>query len=419
VSCLGDCHASRTRYAGEVTGVHAARWPLIATLGITQVVGYGTVFYSFSPLMQPLQQSLSASKGVVVGAFSFALLLGALCAVFIGKMIDKHGGRHVMALGSAAAGVLLVALARVETVQALYLVYAGLGACMAAILYEPAFAVLTQAFGTNARRAITALTLIAGFASTIFWPLSQYLIGALGWREAVAVLGVLNIVVCVPLHLLVLPGSPNRNPGVLASVAQRGHSLGEALRSPSFYLFAGAMICNGLIFATMSVHIIPILESKGVTPLQAAGVAALIGPMQVAGRVLEVTVGKGLPIARVGIISLSAMPVALLILLAGSAGSWMLVAFAVLYGSSNGVFTIVRGAMPAELFGREHYGAINGALTAPYLFSHASGPILAALVWTIAGGSYSAVLVTLATIALMGLGLFATVSRNSGGAMVR
>jgi MFS family permease len=382
----------------------AAGGALIATLGITQIVGYGTVFYSFSPLMRPLEAALDASKGVVVGAFSLGLLTAAIFAVLVGKLIDRGRGSRVMAAGSAAAGLLLVALAQVDTVQGLYLVYLGLGVCMAAILYEPAFAVLTHAFGPDARRAITSLTLIAGFASTVFWPLTQFLIDGLGWRGAVVVLGGLNLVVCVPLHLFALP----RRTVLRVSVPGAGtRKLGHALRMPVFYLFAGALVCNGLIFATMSVHIIPVLEAKGLSPLLAAGFAAMIGPMQVAGRVLESTVGPRFSIARVGVLALCAMPLALLLLLAASGGTWMVALFAVLYGASNGVFTIVRGAMPVELFGHEHYGAINGALSAPYLLSHAAGPSLAALLWTALGGSYDRVLVALALTATAGILFFA------------
>jgi MFS family permease len=397
-----------------VTRSEKTGWPLVAALGITQIIGYGSVFYSFSPLMHPLQASLSAGKGAVVGAFSLALFFAAASAVWIGRTIDRHGGRYVMAGGSAAAGILLFALSRVETLPGLYAVYAGLGVSMSATLYEPAFAVLTRAFGAGARRAITALTLIAGFASTIFWPLTQYLIDRLGWHDALLVLGFLNLVVCVPLHLAFLSGGALAPASVATAEAMsaRSNSLEEALRSPVFYCFAGALVCNGLIFSTMSVHILPVLAAKGLTPLQAAAVAALIGPMQVAGRIVEVTVGRAYAVARVGRIALSAMPVALLLLLAGHAGSWALAAFAILYGASNGVFTIVRGAMPAELFGRENYGAINGALSAPYLLSHASGPFLAAILWGFAGESYDAVILGLALVAVIGVLLFVAATRN-------
>jgi MFS family permease len=391
-----------------------AGWPLIAILGTTQIVGYGSVFYSFSLLMRPLQESVGAGKAAVVGAFSFALLVAAGCAVLVGKAIDRNGGRGVMAAGSALAGLSLAGLAHVETLPGLYLAYAGLGISMAAILYEPAFAVLTQAFGPNVRRAITALTLIAGFASTIFWPLTQYLIDSLGWRDAVLVLAALNLVVCFPLHLAALPpGERKRGAPGTDSADDRAQGLRQALRTPGFYLFAGTLVCNGLIFATMSVHMIPVLEAKGLSAIGAATLAALVGPMQVAGRVLEVTIGRRFPIARVGLVALWAMPIALLLLLAAGTGSWLLAAFAMIYGASNGVFTIVRGAMPVELFGRAHYGAINGALSAPYLVSHALGPTLAALLWTAFGGNYDGVVAALAAVGVTGALLFLATSKSA------
>jgi MFS family permease len=384
---------------------------LIAALGVTQIVGYGSVFYSFSPLMHPLQEALQAGKVAVAGAFSAALLAAALCAVLVGKAIDRGHGRSVMSAGSIAAGLLLLALSRVQTIGALYLVYAGLGACMAAILYEPAFAMLTRSFGADARRAITNLTLIAGFASTVFWPLSQVLIETLGWRGAVTVLAVLNLAICTPLHLLFLPRGGHARPA-----GRQDRTLGDALRLPSFYLFAGTLVCNGLIFSTLSAHMIPVLEAKGLSGLAAAGIAALVGPMQVSGRILEMTVGRRFPVARVALVALGTMPVALLALWAASAGSWMTVLFAALYGAANGVFTIVRGALPMELFGREHYGAINGALSAPYLASHAVGPSLAALLWNRFGQNYDGVLLVLACIAVTGTLLCAAATSRRHGA---
>ena len=157
---------------------------------------------------------------------------------------------------------------------------------------------------------------------------------------------------------------------------------------------------------------IPILEAKGLTALGAAMLASLIGPMQVAGRVFEFTIGRRYPIAGVGLIALCAMPVALLLLLAAGTGSWMMALFAALYGASNGVFTIVRGALPAELFGREHYGAINGALAAPYLVSHALGPSVAALAWTAFGGNYDRVVLAPALVSAAGILLYGAAMRG-------
>jgi MFS family permease len=385
---------------------------LIAALGITQIIGYGSVFYSFSPLMQPLQHGLAAGKGTIVGAFSLALLAAAGCAIFVGRAIDRNGGRRVMAAGSAVAGLLLIALGFADSIAGLYIIYAGLGVAMAAILYEPAFAVLTHAFGPEARRAITALTLIAGFASTVFWPLTQFLVDTFGWRHAVMLLGAANLLVCLPLHARVIPaGRRLKRTAAAGGTSTPDSGLAQAIRSPVFHAFAGALVCNGLIFAAMSVHVIPILEAKGLSALAAAGFAALIGPMQVTGRVLEVTVGRRFPVARVGLVALGVMPLALFLLWAAREGGWLIAAFALLYGASNGVFTIVRGAMPMELFGRSHYGAINGALSAPYLISHASGPLLGAYAWTAFGGNYDAMIAALALVSLTGLLLFLAATR--------
>jgi MFS family permease len=224
----------------------------------------------------------------------------------------------------------------------------------------------------------------------------------------------MNLLVCVPLHLLVLPRRPkavlptrSHGPG-----SARAPGLGHALRRPEFYFFATALVCNGFIFAALSVHMIPILQAKGLSALGAAGVAAMVGPMQVAGRVMESTVGRRFPMAKVGLLALASMPVALILLFAANEGSWTLVLFAALYGSSNGVFTIVRGAMPAELFGREHYGAINGALSAPYLVSHALGPTIAALLWSMLGEDYGRAVLALSLVSFVGIGAYWAATRH-------
>ncbi len=379
---------------------------MIVVLGITQIVGYGTVFYSFSLLMEPLQRELGASKGLTVGAFSVALVVAGLCATHIGATIDRIGGRMVMTVGSIAAGLLLLALSRVESVPVLYAIYACLGAAMAATLYEPAFAVLTRLFRGNARRAITALTLIAGFASTVFWPLTQFLIAAYGWRETMLILGLLNLVICVPLHMRFLPGKDaHPHVGQPAEGARNSKSLRQVLREPAFYFLGGAFVSNGLLFAAMSVHMLPMMQSTGLTPAAAALVGALVGPMQFTGRILELTAGQRFPIARVGLFAMGLLPVALLVFAASGTREWQLVLFALMYGMSNGVVTIVRGAMPALLFGREHFGAVSGALAVPQMFALASGPFIVSLLW-MATGSYDPVPFVLAGIAACGVASF-------------
>lgn len=383
-------------------------WPLICVLGITQIVGYGSVFYSFSLLMEPLQHALGASKSATVGAFSLALVVAGLCTTYVGSTIDRIGGRRVMTLGSMAAGLLLIALSRVESLAGLYVVYACLGATMAAILYEPAFAVLTGLFGSNARRAITTLTLFGGLASTVFWPLTQFLMAQFGWRDTLLILGALNLLLCAPLHLRFLP---RRNRQAKPDIAQGGaardsQSLTQVLREPAFYFLGGAFVCNGLIFSALSVHMLAMMQAKGLTAAAAAFIGALVGPMQVTGRVLELTAGQRFPIVRVGLFALGLLPLALLLFATAGGHGGPLVAFALLYGLSNGVVTILRGAMPAQLFGREHYGAVAGALAAPQMFALASGPVLVSLLWRASGGSYDRVLLVLSAVSAIGLGSF-------------
>ena len=380
---------------------------MICVLGITQIISYGSVFYSFSLLMQPLQLALGATKSMTVGAFSFALVVAGLCATYVGATIDRIGGRMVMTTGSIAAGLLLVALSCVESIIGLYVVYACLGATMAAILYEPAFAVLTRLFRANARRAITMLTLFGGLSSTVFWPLTQLLMAHFGWRDTLLILGAMNLLLCAPLHLRFLPGrARQREVGATGGQEKDSKSLREVVREPAFYFLGGAFVANGLIFSAMSVHMLQMMQSKGLSVAAAALVGALVGPMQVSGRIIELTVGQRFSIVRVGLLAMGLLPVALLVFATSGVHLWPLVTFALLYGLSNGVITIVRGALPAQLFGREHYGAVSGALAVPQMFALASGPFLVALVWMATGGSYDRVLFVLSAVSAVGVGFF-------------
>jgi MFS family permease len=380
---------------------------VICVLGITQIISYGSVFYSFSLLMQPLQLALGATKSMTVGAFSFALVVAGLCATYVGATIDRIGGRMVMTTGSIAAGLLLVALSCVESIIGLYVVYACLGATMAAILYEPAFAVLTRLFRANARRAITMLTLFGGLSSTVFWPLTQLLMAHFGWRDTLLILGAMNLLLCAPLHLRFLPGRARQTEvGATGGQEKDSKSLREVVREPAFYFLGGAFVANGLIFSAMSVHMLQMMQSKGLSVAAAALVGALVGPMQVSGRIIELTVGQRFSIVRVGLLAMGLLPVALLVFATSGVHLWPLVTFALLYGLSNGVITIVRGALPAQLFGREHYGAVSGALAVPQMFALASGPFLVALVWMATGGSYDRVLFVLSAVSAVGVGLF-------------
>jgi MFS family permease len=384
-------------------------WGAVLALGITQITAWGTIFYLFPLLLEPLQAALGASRLAVVGAFSGALLLSGLLAPVVGRSIDLHGGRLLMAAGSVLAAVGLTALARVNSLAQLYAVWALLGVAMACTLYEPAFAVLTRAFVRHHRRAIAVLTLFGGFASTVFWPLGQTLIDAYGWRSTAMAFGAINLLLCLPLHLLVLP----RRPLPPAPTAGKAASvpLQAVLRDRRFYLLAAAFTANVLVFSATSVHMIAMLVAKGLTAAQAAGYGALFGPMQVAGRLAEMMLGQRVAPSRVGLAALAMLPASLILLVLSGIGAWGFIAFALLYGAGNGVMTIVRGTVPVELYGRDHYGAVNGALAAPVLLAKAAGPLVAALA-LLAVPDYDAVAMLLATIAGSALVFFGLALRR-------
>lgn len=387
----------------------AQPWATVLALGVTQITGWGTIFYLFPLLLDLLPGALGAGRVEIVGAFSVALLLAGLLAPAVGHWIDGHGGRGLMAGGSLLAAVALAALGHVTSLGQLYLVWALLGVAMACTLYEPAFAVLTRAFAHHQRRAIAGLTLFGGLASTVYWPLGQALIDAVGWRSTALVFAAINLLVCVPLHALALPrGAGSSRPAAPSGSAA---ALRQALHDPTFHLLAAAFTANILVFSATSVHLLAMLASKGLTPAQAATFGALVGPMQVAGRLAEMMFGGRLPPSRVGLIAMGLLPLSLLLLVAGGASSWSFIAFALLYGVGNGVITIVRGAIPVELYGRDNYGVINGALAAPVLLAKAAGPLVAALALLVAP-DYDTVALLLAAIAAASLVFFAQALRQ-------
>jgi MFS family permease len=388
---------------------------LVVALGIAQIVSWGSLYYAFALIVDPLAAAVGARPPVVVGAYSVALLIAGLASAPLGAVIDRFGGRWVMSAGSLAAALLLPVLGHVGSVIELYLVWAALGVTMAATLYDPAFAVLGQAFGAGHRRAITAVTLFGGFASTVFWPLTQALMQAFGWQHALLVLGVINGLVALPLHVLVLPSrrraaaeasgrservtggrasvapqataapQPPRSGDAPAATAHRASPAGSidswrtAVRDPTFLRLAVAFTGNALVFSAMTVHLIPVLHGKGWSLAEAAWIGALVGPMQVLGRIAEYRWLPDWSASKVGVIAMWLLPLSLVLLaLLGGSALWIGL-FALLYGSGNGVMTIVRGAIPAELYGRAAYGAINGALSAPVLISKAAGPLVGSL----------------------------------------
>jgi MFS family permease len=384
------------------THEHRHGW-MITALGIAQICSWGSLFYSFPLVAEAMRGDLGWSKSAIYGAATLGLALAGLAAYPIGSAIDRGYGRLVMSLASVAAGLLLVAWSQVSSMPVFYAIFAGIGCLQAATLYEPAFAVIARRVGAGrARRGITALTLWGGFASTVFIPLIQVLIDAYGWRGALVVLGAINIGICGSLYYLAIDPArdhrvPARNPLEAPPLAGRS-AVARALRRPVFWALMVAFVGYAAAFSSMTFHLYPLLLERGLLASSVVMIMAVIGPAQVAGRVVIWMFAQEIPVRTLG----SAVLVVFLAAIVGY--SWappdivVIAAIAAFYGAANGMFTIVRGLAVPEMVSRDAYGAINGVMVAPMSFMQAVAPLGAAWMWSVTGG-YDAVLIAVASAA--------------------
>ena len=362
-----------------MTDAAAAR-TTIPILAVTQVIAWGTLYYAFAILAADIQRELGWRAETVFGAFSWCLRVGGLVSAPVGILLDRAGGRLVMGGGSLLCGLGFILLSQAHEVATYYIAWTLLGVAIAATLYEAAFATINHQYGLNARKAISTLTLFGGFASTVFWPLTLKLNNLIGWRDTYLWYAALQLCICLPLHLMLRASAPHAlHPHQVANV-RADFTLRQALRHPAFWTLAFAFSANSFIFSALSVHLIPILTRFGHPIETVVFMAALIGPMQVAGRIAEMTVGRRLMPQTVGKITFALLPAALLALLFFGTRQWAMALFCTCYGLSNGILTIVRGTVPQAMFGTRNYGAISGAMAGPSMLSKAAGPLAVAAI---------------------------------------
>ncbi len=376
-------------------GSAASRRRFIAGLGVGQIISWGSFYYAF-PLIAPhMGEELGLGKPEIYGAATFGLVIGSLASYPVGAAIDRGRGRALMAAGSLLGGLLMFGWAGIANLWSLYLLFAGIGLVQAMTLYEPAFAVVARRYGSDSRRGITALTLWGGFASTVFVPLTQFLLDHLGWRDALMAIGAVNLAICIALHLAVIdPRSDAREPATPAGSAAPRTSRDAvrwALRQPIFWgLLISFTVYYGT-FSAMTYHLYPLLLERGFDTTTVVAGIAIIGPAQVAGRIALWVFGRGRSIRAIGGATVLTFPIGLLLLFL-PADFAALALFGVIYGAANGVMTIVRGIAVPEMLTRDAYGAINGLLVAPGTAARALGPVIGALLWSL-GGSYHLFLV--------------------------
>lgn len=344
--------------------------PLICALGIAQILSWGSLYYPFAVLGDSMCRDLGISSTTLFGAFTGSLFISGLVAPRIGRMMDHHGARPVMAAGSviAATALVLYSVARGPFTVALAAAVAGVA--LAICLYEAAFIALGQVAAERHRKAVTALTLFGGFASTLSWPFSQWLLHMVGWRGALLTYAALQLLVCLPLHWRMLPRRVQTKPAGERIAAPPAASPG----GKSYVYLALAFAGNSFVLALISVHIIKLYRLSGLSDADAVLVASLFGPMQVLGRLLEMRVARHWSAVAVGIVAHGMMVLSLVGLLAVQGFSPLAIAVAGVYGMGNGLMTIVRGIVPAELYGRESYGALIGRLSRPAFAARAMAP---------------------------------------------
>jgi predicted MFS family arabinose efflux permease len=331
-------------------------------------------------LAAPIRAELGIGNVAVFGSFTVGLFASGFAAPTVGRLIDAHGGRSVLAGGSALGALALMVLALAQGIVSLIVGFVLAGLAMAGCLYDPAFATLHRISGNVYRKAVTALTLFGGFASTVFWPLAQLLLDASGWRTAFGVFAALNLLVCVPVHWLMLPRA---RPAHAHADSDR-RATGHAIRHPAVFAWLATALALGAFLASaFSAHVIGLLTSTGLSARDAVLASSLVGAMQVAGRVVEFTVSRRVHPLTVGTLAFVLLALAA-ILLTQVHGVWVAaLGFAALYGWSNGIMTIVRGTVPAELLGHSGYGALLGRLAQPQFIARAIAPLALTLVFVI------------------------------------
>jgi hypothetical protein len=387
----------------------------IWALGLTQIIGYGTLYYSFSILAPGMATDFGLSEQWVFGALSAALVIGSLLAPTAGRLADRLGAGRLMTAGSVAAAAALAACALSPDRISFMVSLVAMEVASCFVLYATAFVAIVQIGPVAAQRSITNLTLIAGFASTLFWPFTSLLNEHLTWRETYLLFAALNLLVCLPLHAWLMVLSRRRHPHSRARAAVAAEASRPAGTDPArlrliYALMLAGFALEGFVLSAVLIHMVPLIAAVG---LGGAGVmvSTLFGPSQVASRLVNKVFGGGLRQTVLAVVASSLLAGGLAVL--ATTAPWVpgVAAFAILFGLGSGLTSIVSGTLPLELFGTAGYGARLGWISAARQFTSSFAPF--ALAFMMAYTSAPVSLWGLAAIALAGLAAFALIASGS------
>jgi predicted MFS family arabinose efflux permease len=362
-----------------------------------------------------MEQTMGWSRTAIDAALSVGLLVSGFAAYPVGRWIDHGFGRRVMVGGSVMATAMLLLWAAAPSMTLVFVAWLGLGIAMAATFYDPVFAVVTNTYPRTYKTKITLITLVAGFASTVFIPLTHVMVGWWGWREALVALAAANLLICIPVHAATIQSSrlnnahsANREEARLANDA----ATRRALRTPTFWALAVSFTAYYATFAALTFHLVPLMTERGVSSSTLLTTMALIGPAQVVARAVWFSLGRNVPIGIIGAIVVTIFPASTVILIcAGTSPVWLWL-FALCYGAANGMMTILRGTIVQELMWTEGYGAVSGMLSFPSNLAKGVAPIAGAGIWSLAHG-YAAVEWTVFFVSLLSALAFFIAVRTS------
>lgn len=368
---------------------------VVTALGISQIVGFGTTYYLPAVLAHPIANDTGWSYTAVVSGLSLAMIVSGMVATRVGRAIETYGGRPVLAASAivAAAGMALMGLAPRLEVYLFGWFIIGLG--MSAGLYDAVFSTLGRLYGVTARSPISWVTLFGGFASTVCWPLSAWLVEAYGWRATCLTYAAVYLMINLPAFLVFVPDTPRR----VVVAGGRPPDLDAARRHRvSLTLMVLISTVASMIASTVAVHLLAIIQANGVTLAAAVALGTVLGPAQVAGRMAELVFGSRLHPIWATFAAVTLIALGLIVLATGQVLAAMAL---ILFGAGNGIYTIARGALPLVLFDAREYALIMGRMAMPSLIAQAIAPAIAALVMDRAGAP--AVLHVLIALALANL----------------
>ena len=354
---------------GTLTG---RRSVVVSTLGITQTLAWGSTYYLPAVFADPVSSALDLPRVWFFGIFSAAMLLSGLLGPLAGRMIDRYGGRDVLAATNLVFATGLAALSFASGPAGLIAAWAILGIGMGFGLYEAAFATVAGLYGREARNAITGITLFAGFASTVGWPASAIFIDAFGWRGACLAWAALHVLIGLPMNRLLVPRAPPPAPAV-------AHPQDAPSGVPwTMIVLASVFGATWFVSTAMAAHLPRLLQAMGSSPAIAVAAASLVGPAQVCARLVEFGLLRRLSPMISARLATGLHPIGAGLLAAF--GPVMAIPFVLLHGGGNGMLTIARGTLPLALFGPTGYGLRTGILSAPARILQGGAPVLFGLV---------------------------------------